>query len=153
MSLKLMIEEADARIIPHVAWHLKQFDNCNEFLVQSNDTDVVVYLLFYMHYFVRKEHIQIWVLFGRGKNTSYLPIHDMYKKLGYNFCKGLLKAHIGSGCDYLSIIGTKKGALKTNTMENLKSFCEGPSLDNSQLMEAERCLVMTYSKPKAPKQT
>ena len=38
-------------------------------------------------------------------------------------------------------------------MENLKSFCEGPSLDNSQLMEAERYLLMAYSKLKAPKQT
>jgi len=148
-----MIEEADAHMIPHNAWHLKQFNHCNEFLVQSNDTDIVVYLLFYMLYFVRKEHIQIWVLFGRGKNTSYLPIHDMNKNLGYYFCKGLLKERIGSGCDYLGIIGTKKGVLKSNPMKNFKSFCEGPSLDNSQLMEAEWCLVMTYSKPKAPKQT
>ena len=152
-ELKMMIEEADARIIPHIAWHLKTFNHCNEVLIESNDTDVVVYVLFYMHYFVRKEHIQIWVLFGKGKNASYLPIHDMYKKLGYYFCKGLSEAHIGSGCDYLSKIGTKKGALKANPMENLKSFGEGPSLDNSQIKEAERYLVMTYSNPKAPEQT
>ena len=152
-ELKLNIEEADARIIPHIAWHLKQFGDCDAVLVESNDSDVVVYLLYYMHYLSRNETVQVWTAFGKGSNASFLPIHFMYKKLGHNFCKCFLKVHIGTGSDYISKVGTKKSALKANPVANLNSFGETPFLDDSQVKEAERYLVLTFSNPNAPEKT
>ena len=49
-ELNSNIEEADSRIIPHIEKAVKR--GTRRVIVHSNDTDVVIYLLYYAHCFV-----------------------------------------------------------------------------------------------------
>ncbi len=88
---------------------------------------------------------ELWMQTGSGSNKTMLPIHTMCEKMGSNMCKTLLKCHIGSGCDYLSKVGTKKAALLAKPELNLLSFGESAVLDEHQINEAESYLVQVYN--------
>lgn len=143
-ELAFDFEEADLRIIPHIKWNLiyKYNSNC---LVLSNDTDVVVLLLFYISNFIKFGLKNLWILFGKGDNKVYIPIHHLYRKMGEVYCKSILKCHIGTGCDYLSKIGTKYSALKAKPEEILNKFGEFAELTHEQMVEAESYLVKVYN--------
>jgi hypothetical protein len=138
------LEEADMRIIPHIQWHLNTF-SFSETVVESNDTDVVVLLLYYMKDFKVSGLKKLWIHFGKGKTACYLPIHEMYNFLGPSYCKNLLKSHLGTGCDYLSKIGTKKSALFADPCKNLSSFGESNIITDEEITEAEKYLVRVYT--------
>ena len=61
------LEEADMRIIPHINWQLLNFPGCTEVLVESNDTDVVVLLIFYFRSFMVAGLKDLWIHFGKGR--------------------------------------------------------------------------------------
>ena len=56
----------------------------------------------------------------------------------------LFKCHLGSGCDYISKIGTKHSALNADPVTHLKSFGEYPMLDEHQIRKAEKYLVNVF---------
>ena len=56
----------------------------------------------------------------------------------------LLKCHLGSGCDYISKIGTKHSALNADPVTHLKSFGEYPTLDEQQIREAEKYIIRVF---------
>ena len=109
-DLTLDIEEADLRIIPHIKWNIKQNPNMVNFMVVSRDTDVIVLLLFYFKQFTELGLKKIWVIAGIDDKRRYIKIHRIYQIFGEEFCNVLLKLHIGTGCDYIRKIGTKRNA-------------------------------------------
>ena len=128
-DLTLEIEEADLRIIPHIAWNIKRNINIKNFIVISRDTDVIVLLSFYFKQFSELGVMRVWIVIGIGEKKRFLPIHRLYSILGEDFCHILLKLHIGTGCDYLSKIGTKCNTLNADPVYHLSSF--GENLENS----------------------
>ena len=96
--------EADMRIIPHLYWALN-FEN-DSFDVLTNDT-VLVLLLRYCAIFLRMKLKNLYIkIVWTGTNTWYLPDHELAIILGEKECRNPLKAHIATGCDWLSKLGT-----------------------------------------------
>ena len=75
-ELQLTIEEADARLVPHVLHSI----NCGTdyILVISNDTDVIVYMLYYWEIFCSAGLKELWVKAGIGHTKRFIPIHVIY---------------------------------------------------------------------------
>ena len=134
-ELKSSLDEADYRIIQHIAYARK--NGYKRIVVASNDTDVVIYAL---SYFVSFDIEELWVRFGTGKHTRNIPIHLIFKELGTNISSVIIKAHILTGCDLTSKVGTKAAALKAFPERFLKDFGEG-NLTDATFQNAERYLV------------
>ena len=75
-----MIEEADSRIIPHIEKAVKRGACC--LTAHLNDTDVVVFLLYYIHYFINLGVKDLWIKFGIGYKSRHKPVHKSEVVLG-----------------------------------------------------------------------
>ena len=109
IKLNSEIDEADARLIPHVAYSVN-----NEFqriVVLSNDTDVVVLLVHYFQSF-KQGSLKLWERYGYGVHQTFIPVHTLVGKIGPMATSGILAAHVLSGCDFTSRVGSKAAALK-----------------------------------------
>ena len=103
-SLQLNIEEADLRFPIHVLDCVRSgYKRC---VVISNDTDVIVTLLFHFIVYVQEGLEQLWVKAGVGKTTRFISIHSLQKTLTPNLAKILPALHSLIGCDITSKIGT-----------------------------------------------
>ena len=71
--------------------------------------------------------IELWVKYGTGNNERFIPIHLLANRIGY-MCHIILKAHILTGGDVTSKVGTKVNALKANPAQHLSRFGENDSL-------------------------
>ena len=132
------LEEADVRIIPHIA---KAIENCHKcIVVLSNGTDVVVLLLHYIHHFFAVGLSGLWIRFGTNDKTRHIPIHNLGEVIGSDMCSVILKAHILAGCDVTSKIGTKPAASKNRPEKYLKRFGEDET-SHSSFQDAENYLV------------
>ena len=140
-ELIYMIEEADIRIIPHIKWEIYLFSAKSGVLVVSQDTNVLVLLLLYMKSFKLLGLTELYMQLGKGDNKRCIPLHLLHSKLGDDFCKALLKCHLGTRCNYLSKIGTKHSALLAQPQLSLTTFGESAILDDTQVQEAEKYLV------------
>ena len=100
----------------------------------SNDTDVIVYSL---SYFVSFDIEELWIKFGTGKHTRNIPIHLMFKELGTDISRVIIKAHVLTGCDLTREVGTKAAPLKAFPERFLKDFGEG-DLTDATFQNAER---------------
>ena len=80
-------------------------------VMYSNDTDVVVYLLYYVHQFKDLGIKELWIKYGTEDSTRYISIHKLADIRGSNICKFVLKSQVLSGCDVTSKVGTKAAAL------------------------------------------
>ena len=136
-ELKSDIEEADARIIPHVAFSIRS--GTKRVVVLSNDTDVVVLLLYYFNQFLSMGVQQLWIKFGTGDNSRYIPIHTLADKLGENNCQMVLKVHGLTGCDVTSKLGTKAAGMKAD-IRQLVNFGVSELVDPSSFVLAEKYL-------------
>ena len=119
-DLDIDIEEADLRIIPHVSKLVSR--NFTNIVVISNDTDVLILLLHYLPQFIENGLEEIWVKFGAGGHSGFIPLHVMYNNMNKESHSVTLKAHILTGFDATSKIGTKKGALKASPEKYLSKF-------------------------------
>ncbi len=81
------------------------------FVILSNDTDVLILILHYFRKFRIKGIEKVWLRMGSGTSTRHIPIHHLYNRMPKPLIKVLLAAHIGTGCDTLSKIGTKLAVL------------------------------------------
>ena len=140
-ELSSPIEEADMRIIPRV--YNSIINGTKRVVVLSIDTYVVVLLLYFMPEFLSKGVIELWVKYGSDNNERFIPIHLLANRIGYDMCHIILKAHILTGCDVTSKVGTKVNALKANPAQYLSRFGENDSLLDDVAIEAENCLVKT----------
>ena len=69
----------------------------------------------------------------------------MYANLGENYSRVLLKAHLGTGADYISKIGTKKRCLNAKPEVMLKDFGKKNTLEDDEVRIAEKFLVRVAS--------
>ena len=79
-DLDSTIEEADSRIIPQVQKAIMR--GVKRVIVHSNDTDVLVYLLYYMHYFMKLGVEELWIKYGTREGEICIPIHKLGDLLG-----------------------------------------------------------------------
>ena len=139
-----MIEEADSHIIPHIQKAVMR--GVRRVIVHSNDTDVVVFLLYYIHYFINLGIEDLWIKFGIGDKSRHIPVHKLVVVLGTQLWKVILKSYVLTGCDETSKVGTKAAALNNEPQQYLKSFREmnEPSLESFE--KAEKYLVQVWRK-------
>ena len=90
-------EEADTRLLLHV-WHAGKC-GFNNVLIRTVDTDVVVIAVSCMQSLPLKK---LWVWFGTGNTTRYIPVHDLATSLGPQRCLALPFFHAFTGCDTVS---------------------------------------------------
>ncbi len=104
------VEEGDVRIPGHVIECPQAgYKTC---VVITNYTDVIVTLLFRLPNFLQKGLGELWVQVGRGITTSFVPLHILHERLGYDDLYTFLPAPRSlTGCDITSNICTKKAAL------------------------------------------
>ena len=138
LSLDLDIEEADARIVPHVASAIE--NGSKRIVVSSNDTDVFSLLLHHMHTFFSDGMEELWVRFGTSSNTRHIPLHTLSNMNGPTVSSVILKAHVLSGCDVTSKVDTKRAAINNYPEKYLNSFGEGDPCESS-FKQAEKYLV------------
>ncbi len=62
-SLKSKLEEADSRIIPHMNWSITK-QNVKNFIILSNDTDVLVLVIHYFRHFKTFGAEKVWIRMG-----------------------------------------------------------------------------------------
>ena len=108
-ELNSEIEEADARLIPQVKSAL--LGGSAKIVVSSTDTDVLVLLVHYFESF-SDQAIKYGTYFGAGDRARYIPVYSLVHNLGKSRASSLLAAHILSGCDVTSKVGTKAAAIK-----------------------------------------
>ena len=111
----------------------------------ANDTDVFVLLLHYTIHFKERELKELWLQFGTGNYTRFVPIHIPHKKIGNGLSLLTLKLHVLTGCEVTSFIGTKKSALKAKPECFLRDFGEGIHLTEKDALNAEHYLVKVVS--------
>ena len=109
-NLAAEIEEANCRTIPHIAYSLwKEISHIN---IGINDTDVAVCLISYFHRYLKMGCSELWVKYGIGDKSRYIPIHVISQEIGENMLSILLKLHHNTACDVTSKIGTRESAMK-----------------------------------------
>lgn len=135
----LRFEEADQRMIPHIQWCIRR--STKNVMVVSSDTDVLVLLIHYFKRFQSEGLENMWLRVGKADNRRFIPIHTICENLGPSVTQVLLKAHMGTGCDYISKFGTKHGAMKASPELYLQSFGESYNLTDDEIIKAEQYLV------------
>ena len=133
------LEEADLRLILHILYAVKQ--GSKRIVVLSNDTDVLVLLLHFMEKFRKKGVQEIWQRAGTGNTIRYIPIHGISDIIGKKMCKVLPAAHILTGCDSTSKVGTKASCLKADPTKFLSRFGKQAMPSDDVLDSAEAYLV------------
>ena len=136
-DLALNLAEADQRIILHL--HKTVTEVCKKAIVLCNDTDVLALLLYYIHEFMSNGLSDLWMKFGIGDSSRFIPLHFLASQLGPRVCSVIIKAHILTGCDITSKIGTKVAALKCKPEKYLMTF--GDIDDNLSYRNVEQYLV------------
>ena len=83
---------------------------------------------------------EMWPQYGTGTNQCLISIHILCAKIGDNIRISLLKAHIITGSDVTSKVGTKAAALK-----KIPEFClvklGDKEVEGEGFRDAERYLV------------
>ena len=120
LELQLPFEEADMWLISHIQWDVINFLRYSVTVI-SDDTDVLVLMLFYFKKFSRQGLRELYQK-DRGSDKRMRPIHTMSPNIEERFCRTLLKAHLGTGADYQSKIETKKSSLNPNPEVVLKEL-------------------------------
>lgn len=103
-------------------------------LIQSQDTDVVVLLVYH---FQRLTHIShIWMELRNSKGTRYLPIHDICGAFSQDLCNILPMSHALTGCDVTSsLFGIGKRKVVKTILKRDATFLKGLAL--TSLLEAK----------------
>ena len=76
-SLLCNIEEADQRLIKHIHW--SAVNGNQSFIVQSNDSDVLLLLVHYFKAFKMAELKCLRQMLGTGDNKRFVPVNALYK--------------------------------------------------------------------------
>lgn len=143
LSSQPYLDEADLQIVLHA--NHSTSSGFSTVVILSNDTDVIVSLLYHMSTFSSKGIKELWVKGGKGNTTRYIPIHTLYRRLGRDLCFVLPALHSLTGCDITSKVGTKKAALHANPSTHLASFGSLP-LTDTDISAAETFLVNVLNK-------
>ena len=88
---------------------------------------------------------KILIRYGTGNTRRFIPVHKIYEKLGNSVSSVLLKAHVLTGCDLTSKIGTKERVLKACAEPFLQTFGNNDSLTHEDIKSTEQYLIKVYS--------
>ncbi|KAH3723702.1 hypothetical protein DPMN_049496 [Dreissena polymorpha] len=83
----------------------------------SNDTDSFALLLHFTPYFQKLCMKETWQQYGTGENRRMLPLHQAISLLGTPLAKTMIKAHILTGDDCMSKVGTKNAAVTSDPVQ------------------------------------
>lgn len=142
-------EEADTRIVIHAADAVAK--GLLKLLIRTVDTDVVVLLIAFYERLAAEE---VWILFGTGQSSRYIPIHIIARNLGHNMARALPMVHAFTGCDtvsYFSGIGKTTVWKVWHDMkeitETFNSVLNEGFVDNDDCMSIiERFVILLYNK-------
>ncbi len=145
-------EEADTRLSLN-AWHAAR-EGYKSILVDANDTDIVVLAISLMPSLIAMGLEEMWVRFGKGEHTRWIPIHDIVSTLGPQKSKGMLFFHAFTGCDVVSglMAKEKKTAWQTWNVFNdvsatFAKLSHKPSeIEESDLQTLEKYIVLMYDR-------
>lgn len=145
-------EEADTRIFLH-AWHAVR-EGYKSLMIDANDTDIVVIAISLMPCLTAIGLEKMWVVFGKGEHTRWIPIHDVVSAIGPEKTKGMLFFHAFTGCDVVSGFNGKgkKTAWQTWNVFNEASatfakLSQCPSeIEESDLQVLEKYVVLMYDR-------
>ena len=59
-------------------------------MIKANHTDVIVIALGHLSNLISIGLEKLWIEFGQGKNTIWIPIHDIKDAIGRERCEGIL---------------------------------------------------------------
>ena len=110
-------------------------------IVLSNDADTFALLLHYIPLFNTLGLEEIWQQYGTGEKRRMLPLHQAVIRLGTPLARAVIKAHILTGNDCMSKIGTKNAAITANPVHYLARFGETDCLSDEDEHFAEEYLV------------
>ena len=145
-QLNSEIEKADQRLMLHIHYSISQ--GAKRSVLISNDTDVFALLIHYLPDLLGLGLQELWIMFGIGDKTRLL-LHLLLCKIGVPKFKVIYKAHIWTGSDKTSKIGSKKSAIKANPGLYLQRFGE----ENELSVEAAECAEQYLIKVELPKST
>jgi len=145
-------EEADTRIFLH-AWHATS-EGFKSLMIDANDTDVIVIAISQMPSLKSIGLEQMWIRFGKGEHTRWIPIHDLVSTLGPEKTNGMLFFHAFTGCDVVSGFNGKgkKTAWQTwNVFSGAsatfaKLSCRPSEIEESDLHVLEKYVVLMYDR-------
>ena len=114
-------EEADSRLVLHVEWAVR-VKQCQRVVVLSNDTDTFALLLHYAPHLQTQGLKELWQQYGTGERRRILPLHQAVSQLGAPLANTVIKAHILTGDDCMSKVGTKHAAMTCDPVQYLTNF-------------------------------
>ena len=120
LDLNLMIEETNSCIIPHIQKVVMR--GVRRVIVHSNDTYIVVYLLYYIHYFINLGIEDLWIKSGTGNKSRNILVQKLGVVHGTQLCKVILKSHVLTDCDMNSKVRMKAAALNSESEHYLELF-------------------------------
>ena len=74
-----------------------------------------------------------------------LPLHQAVSNLGAPLAKTVIKAHILTGDDCMSKVGTKHAAMASDPVQYLTNFGEADTLSDQDTALAEKYLVHVWA--------
>ena len=148
-------EEADTRMVLH-AIHLSQ--NHNTIIVKSDDTDVLVLLIYYASQQLL-ETASISMHAGHGDRQRYIPVSAILEKLGVALCESLPACHALTGCDTTSSLfrigkttAFNKLEKHVNDLQGLRTFGLTDCLPEAVVCARQYALILYGVKNKAKSQ-
>ena len=93
-------EEADTRLFVHARDAV--LNGSQSLIIKANDTDVLVIAIFVLSSLQNLGLQQMWVFFGHGPFTKWIPVHEVVAAIGQRKALGILYFHAFTGCDVVS---------------------------------------------------
>jgi len=146
-------EEADTRIFVHVKSAVLQGNH--SVIIKANDTDVVVIAIHAMKLLKEMGLEKLWISYGQGIHTCWIPIHEVVENIGPAKVSGILFFHAFTGCDVVSAFRGKgkKTAWQTWDVsddvvnQTFTELSQNPStFDERHLISLERFVVAMYDR-------
>ena len=106
MTTQPYLDEADLQIVLHVYESI--LSGCSTIVVLTNDTDVIISLLYCIPVFFSDDLKELLVKVSKGTSTRYVMIHNIFQKLGKELSSALPALNSLTGFDITSKIGTNK---------------------------------------------
>ena len=88
--------------------------DCKRVIIVSNATDTFALLIHYTSYHQTLGLQEMWQQYGTGEKRRMLPLHTAVSQLGASLTKTVIKAHILTGDDCMSKVGTKHAAMASD---------------------------------------
>ena len=125
----------------HLEWCVR-VKQSKRVIIVSNDTDTFALLLYYTPYFQALGMKEIWQQYGTGETHLHCIKQSL---LGAPLAKTVIKAHILTGEDCMSKVGTKNAAMTCDPVQYLTNFGEADTLTEQDTALAEKYLVRVWA--------